>query len=181
MRNRNIGVAQCLLLSILPLCLTFTAQAQTYKFSTLYSFKNNGKDPSVPSSLILSADGNLYGTSASGGTHGAGTVFKITTKGALTVLHSFNGSTEGSAPNSVARDIRQGNIYGTTPSTVFKMVAGKNGAYALSTLYSGTTVGGFQSATLDSSSNLYGIAQTCTTGPINPCLFEIPKSGEGEA
>ena len=180
MRNRILWMGQCLILPILLFGMTFAAQAQTYKFSTLYSFKNNGKDPSTPSSLILSSDGNLYGTSASGGTHGAGTVFKMTTKGALTVLHSFNGDTEGTAPSSVARDIRQGNIYGTTTSTVFKMVAGKGGTYTLSTLYSGTIVGGFQSATLDSSSNLYGIAQTCTTHPVNPCLFEIPNGGEWE-
>jgi uncharacterized repeat protein (TIGR03803 family) len=148
--------------------------AQTYTYSTLTSFAAGG--PSGPSSLIIDDSGNLYGTSSSGGKSGFGTMFKVTSKGVLTVLHSFNGKTDGSAPNSLARDIRQGNLYGTTPTTVFKMVPGKNGSYTLSTIYTNTVNQGLGAAALDSNGNLYGTGQDCTL--YLPCIWEIPSSGK---
>src|ERR1019366_2526873 len=45
--------------------------------------------------LVQAADGDLYGTTVSGGTNTNGTVFKITPTGTLTTLHSFNGTTDG--------------------------------------------------------------------------------------
>ena len=55
-------------------------------FTTLYSFCSQGgcSDGQNPSSaLIQGADGNLYGTTVFGGAHGPGTIFRITTTGAL--------------------------------------------------------------------------------------------------
>ena len=54
--------------------------------------------------MIQGKDGNLYGTTAYGGTYdvdsgGDGTVFKMTTAGALTTLASFN-NTNGADPRS---------------------------------------------------------------------------------
>src|SRR5580658_9866017 len=50
------------------------------------------------SALIQATDGNFYGTTSGGGTTGDGTVFTITAGGALTILHAFNYSTDGSSP-----------------------------------------------------------------------------------
>jgi uncharacterized repeat protein (TIGR03803 family) len=157
----------CLL--FLPFLSIFSL-AQTYKFSTLYSFQNNGKDPSGPTSLILGADGNLYGTSELGGTYNAGTVFKMTTKGVLTVLHSFNGTTGGGNPTSLARYSRTGDIYGTTGTTVFKLTL-KNSTFTFSTLYSNNLYAQMGAAVLDSHGNLYGTAYLCTS---STCVWEIP-------
>jgi len=70
--------------------------------ATLYSFCSIGgsacTDGSTPQgSLVLGSDGNLYGTAFLGGAHNLGTVFKITTGGALTTLYSFSG-TDGANP-----------------------------------------------------------------------------------
>jgi uncharacterized repeat protein (TIGR03803 family) len=113
--------------------------------TTLHSF--NGTDGSFATGLVQGTDGNFYGTTANGGssnncTDGCGTVFKITAKGALTTLHSFNGS-DGSGPYSGLVEGTDGNFYGTTDyggssnnctlgcGTVFKITS----KGALTTLY----------------------------------------------
>ena len=63
--------------------------------TTLHSF-TGGNDGGFPEAgLVQGSDGNLYGTTYYGGTNGAGTVFKISTDGTLTTLHSFAGGNDG--------------------------------------------------------------------------------------
>jgi uncharacterized repeat protein (TIGR03803 family) len=64
---------------------------------------------------VEDALGNLYGTAANGGTLGGGTVWKLTSTGALSVLHNFAGGTaDGSYPLAgLVRD-KTGTIYGVT-------------------------------------------------------------------
>jgi uncharacterized repeat protein (TIGR03803 family) len=113
--------------------------------TTLYSF-TGGNDGANPRSLVQGSDGSFYGTTAAGGIYpgayfetGAGTVFKISTNGALTTLYSFTGGDDGSGPNGLVQG-SDGNFYGTTGDgsynlgTVFKISI--NGA--LTTLYSFT-------------------------------------------
>jgi uncharacterized repeat protein (TIGR03803 family) len=151
------------------------AEGQTYKFSTLYSSKNNGKDPITPTSLILDSAGNLYGTSSLGGTYGSGTVFKVTPKGVLTVLHSFNGTSDGASPFSLVRNVKQGSLYGSSTSGAFKLTEGKGGTYTFSVLYS-TSKFQSQGVALNSTGNLYGTEYACPDG--NGCVFEIPSGGK---
>jgi uncharacterized repeat protein (TIGR03803 family) len=104
-----------------------------FRFSTngvltnLYSFTgtNDGQFPQA--GLVQGSDGYLYGTTDNGGVYtneygvGYGTVFRISTNGALTVLHSF-GSVQGT--NGVPLDGNQafsglvqgsdGSFYGVT-------------------------------------------------------------------
>ena len=95
----------------------------------LYSFTGTGGDGADPlAGLVRDGAGNLYGTTASGGAFGLGTVFKVSAGGASgdgivfkvspagkeTVLHSFKGGKDGEYPYaSVIRDAA-GNLYGTT-------------------------------------------------------------------
>ncbi|MGA8154307.1 MAG: choice-of-anchor tandem repeat GloVer-containing protein [Terriglobales bacterium] len=111
----------CLVAAIAP-----AADAQT--FDVLYNFGSNSGDPSESQGLLVQGrDGNLYGTSYSGGSHDLGTVFMSTPAAALTVLYSFDG-THGANPYGGLTLGTDGNFYGTTAfggtfndGTIFKI------------------------------------------------------------
>jgi uncharacterized repeat protein (TIGR03803 family) len=101
--------------------------------------KTDGNYPA--GTLVQGADGDFYGTTLGGGAncvpYGCGTVFKITPKGTLTTLHSFDG-TDGIEPEAGLVQATNGNFYGTTSwggtnpgGTIFKITPGGN----LTTLY----------------------------------------------
>jgi uncharacterized repeat protein (TIGR03803 family) len=81
--------------------------------SVLYSFLGGAKGSNPNASLIQGKDGNLYGSTSNGGTNGAGTIFKITTKAKLTLLHTFNFS-DGTQPESALVQGTDSSFYGTT-------------------------------------------------------------------
>jgi uncharacterized repeat protein (TIGR03803 family) len=84
------------------------------KFKLLYSFAggSDGYDPK--STLIGDAEGNLYGTTYSGGASDVGTVFKLDATGKHTVLYTFSGGADGARPyGDLTRDAA-GNLYGIT-------------------------------------------------------------------
>ena len=50
----------------------------TGSFTTLHSFAGSPSEGALPfAGLVQGSDGNCYGTTALGGTHGAGTVFNF--------------------------------------------------------------------------------------------------------
>ncbi len=87
----------------------------TGKETVLHTF-TGGSDGATPfAKLIRGQYGRLYGTTAYGGTAGAGTAFKLGPRGKYTVLHNFTGKRgDGSLPPAgLVRD-RDGHLYGTT-------------------------------------------------------------------
>jgi len=101
----------------------------TGNLTTLHSFSGSageGVDPLA--GLVQASDGNFYGTTALGGAHHVGTLFKITPAGSLTTLYSLSGSPgEGASPFSALVQGSDGDFYGTTAAggahyrgTVFK-------------------------------------------------------------
>jgi uncharacterized repeat protein (TIGR03803 family) len=104
--------------------------------TTLHSFcsQSGCEDGCYPrAGLIQATDGNLYGTTSSCGTGGAGTVFKITPGGTLTTLYAFcsqSGCTDGKNPATSLVQYTDGNLYGTTLGgasgygTVFRLSVG---------------------------------------------------------
>jgi uncharacterized repeat protein (TIGR03803 family) len=88
--------------------------------SVLYSFKG-GSDGLGPIAGLVNVKGTLYGTTQQGGAgncsafnySGCGTVFKITSAGNETVLHSFKGGSDGIGPSGSLIDVN-GTLYGTT-------------------------------------------------------------------
>ena len=115
---------------VLLLAVAPTINAQT--FTVLYNFgAANGAplNPGSPGVVAQGRDGNLYSTTANGGTKGLGTVFKITPAGKLKVLYNFDGP-NGQAPLGGLTLGTDGKFYGTTwyggtdgSGTVFKITA----------------------------------------------------------
>ena len=101
--------------------------------NTLYSFCSQPgcPDGNTPlAGLVQAASGNLYGTTSVGGAKGYGTIFKITSSGALTTLYSFcsqAGCADGANPNGLVQSTN-GSFYGTTDGP-----GGYGTAFALST------------------------------------------------
>jgi len=109
--------------------------------STLLNFDGaNGAFPAF-TSLVQGTDGNLYGTTESGGTFDQGIVFKVTPGGTLTNLYTFcsqTNCTDGAEPYAGLVQAANGNFYGTTSvgganseGTVFEITP----AGQLTTLY----------------------------------------------
>jgi uncharacterized repeat protein (TIGR03803 family) len=88
------------------------------KLTTLHKFTGSGSDGAGPTSALFQAsNGNFYGTTQAGGTHGGGTVFQITPAGKLTTIYSFcakSGCTDGLNPSAGLIQATDGNLYGTT-------------------------------------------------------------------
>ena len=88
--------------------------------SLLYSFKGGSVDGCSPyAGLLMDSNRNLYGTTENGGTHGYGTVYKLSPSGstyAETTLYNFGGILDGKTPMSGLVPDASGNLYGTTAS-----------------------------------------------------------------
>jgi uncharacterized repeat protein (TIGR03803 family) len=123
--RRRLGI-----LSLLYCGVAVSLMAQdSPTFTLLHSFDNtDGASPFAP--VVQGADGNLYGTTAWGGSGTAefceyecGTVFKITTGGTFTSLHDFcaQNCNDGGWPYAGLIQPADGSLYGAT------FVVGVNG------------------------------------------------------
>jgi uncharacterized repeat protein (TIGR03803 family) len=177
-------------------CGTVFKLNQRGKETVLYAFEGtgngDGEDPSA--GLTMDRNGNLYGTTQSGGTGafaGFGTVFELATTGKETVLYSFTGGEDGGYPGYGSLVIDQErNLYGTTQTggmlrcgtygcgTVFKVdSAGKE---TVLYRFTGGKDGGVPYAGLvqDSAGNFYGTASvggdlTCNAPSGCGVLFKL--------
>jgi uncharacterized repeat protein (TIGR03803 family) len=162
-----------------------TLRNSHWVLTPLYLF--SGPDGANPASrVIFGPDGSLYGTTLSGGSANQGSVFRLSPPPTIckavlcpwreTVLHSFQGGTDGAQPQygDLVFD-QQGNLYGTTPQgggadncsgfdgcgVVYKLTP-SNGGWTESVLYrfQGANDGGgpYAGMIFDSAGNLYGVA-----------------------
>jgi uncharacterized repeat protein (TIGR03803 family) len=158
------------------------------RFTQLYSFDGQAQsnNPVVPNStLVQGLDGSFYGTSAYGGSQAGGTIFRITTAGNVTLLHSFPLSDAG-ADAALTLGVN-GDFYGTAGADglngngeIFRVTPqGDYGSYHFSPLdaNSDNPDGANPSAalTFDGVTNFYG---TCAAGGTNGAgvIFELYSS-----
>lgn len=165
-------------------------QGTIFKISTNGVYSNvwhftGGADGAFPwAPLLAASDGNLYGTTTTGGTNSNGVVFRLTTAGAYSVLYAFGWNPDGSFPRGGLIQGADGALYGTTVyggsdfsyGTVFKITLG--GVYTQLWSFANGSDGRHPQAKLvqGSDSALYG---TCPYGGSNDygTVFRITTNG----
>lgn len=188
-----------LALALLLLCLGMPTPSFAQFKTLVYFNKSTGEPPNAP--LVQGFDGNLYGTSYTGGANKAGTVFDISLSGALTALYNFCslphcadgqinsvGLTVGTDGNYYGVTTQGGNVGGvcivTGCGTVYRITP----AGVLTTLYSfcavtGCADGRYPGARLvqGPDGNLYGTTTdggSCPTSLVGcGTLFVITTGG----
>src|SRR5450755_187221 len=164
---------------------------------TAYSITSSGTYKLLPTPLpgvsfaplILARDGNFYGTTPNGGAFNAGTVFRMSANGAVKIVYSFDGHTNGGFPYGPVVQGRDGFLYGTTTGgglvanpvgVVFKLSTGG----AITVLHSfdaGDLTDGkspYAGLVAATDGNFYGASGGSQSGLAQyGALFKITKSG----
>ena len=176
----------------------------SFTFNTLASFYPNAGNIFSPNSLVADTNGDLFGTTANGGTNGNGAVFEIpkgtTTINTLASFGAFTGGSEFSQTNSSGATPASeslvidgnGNLFGATTQggvnglgTIFEVVAGSDNITPLASFDQSVTgdsefEGGNPGTKLVLyNGNLFGINQG---GGANSAgtVFEIPASSNSD-
>jgi uncharacterized repeat protein (TIGR03803 family) len=151
----------------------------TGTYTRLHTLDRIYDDPRAE--MVKGHDGLLYGTTAGGGEHQDGTVFRLSYDGVLTILHSFESST-GAVPTAGLTVGDNGDLYGTTSEggkdncgTVFKITT--DGTFTLIRSIHGPA--GFNPAggiVESSDGHFYG---TTAQGGANACgtIYKLTKGG----
>ena len=143
--------------------------------TTLWLFNPDGTGGATPyGKVVMDPDGNLYGTTLNGGTHGQGVVYELVapkTSGGLwaeRVLHNFGAAAKDGVNPAPDLLLWGGALYGTTTGgganqdgIVFRLTR-KPGAWTETILHDFTGTDGSQPAgqlVADSAGNLFGTAQ----------------------
>ena len=157
------------------------ALTSLYSFGAIQDTNGNALDGATPyATMVMGSDGRLYGATFGGGanTNGFGTIFRMTTNGTLTTLHSFgmvvdaNGyAVDGANPRGGLVQGSDGMFYGTTYnggtnnsgtlfqltpdgafSTLYQFTGANDGANPSGSLIQGTD-GSFYGTTVNGGSN----------------------------
>jgi uncharacterized repeat protein (TIGR03803 family) len=172
-------------LAVVAACLfAATAVAQTY---TVLKPFNSSDGHSPAGGLLQATDGNLYGTTQSGGANGNGTIFRIDTSGStFTTLHSFAGSpTEGAGPLAGLIQATDGNLYGTTfgggpdnDGTIFKIDTNGSTFTTLHSFAAGNPDGYYPFGGLIQATDGYLYGTTSNGGAnVQGTIFKIDTDG----
>ena len=152
-----------------------------------YRFSSESDGTGVINVSAYDQQGNLYGTTSSGGTDDAGTVFELTPSGGgwtKTTLYSFTGGNNGNPSEVLVGN--DGNLYGVAggvfPSNgvVFQLTL-SGGQWTESVIHTFGSDGDSGPSYLvqDSAGNLYGIVSISTDFGPGGAIFVLQKTGSG--
>ena len=149
--------------------------------SVLHSFGSGSDGRSPYAGVVRDAAGNFYGTTAIGGAHEFGTVYRLSSDGQETVLYSFTGGTDGLQPFSSLVLDKNNNLYGCAQfggtaggGTLFKL----NQSGKLTVLYSFSDLTGSLPTGIlrDKTGNFYGSTRSGGTHH-DGTVFKIGSTG----
>lgn len=155
-------------------------------YSQLHSFDlaTTGNQPL--GKLLQASDGNFYGTTTSFGANNAGTLYRLTPTGVITVLHAFRGDTsEGGGPAAGVIQGADGALYGTTAGggstaggTVYRVTL--DGAFStLYTFRSGAPGENPRSPLLlGRDGNFYGTASNISFNDSRGVVYRLTPQGQ---
>lgn len=193
--NKSWETLTATLLVIAVIVLSTLRASAAAEYRTLHRFTFGGKDGNYPrAGLVLDSAGNLYGTTAYGGAHGSGCVFKLTPsasgKWTESRLYNFTGRQDGGNPFAGLVFDRAGNLYGTTSGggagfgVVFEITPTSDGIWKEKVLHSFT--GGDGSSPVDGlifdgAGNLYGTTSAGGGNCGDGCgvVFELTQNADG--
>lgn len=153
--------------------------------TVLHSFAGTPDGAYPYAGLLRDNAGNLYGTTNDGGAFNSGTIFRVDTKGKETVLHSFNGTTDGAHPSAGLTLDPAGNLCGTAnqggtqqEGTIFRLA--KTGQFTTLHAFTALAQGTNPSAglVLGPSGYLYGTTSQGGNLDDDGTVFELnPSTG----
>jgi uncharacterized repeat protein (TIGR03803 family) len=140
--------------------------------SVLYNFQPPPDGSSPIGNLVIDSKGDLFGVTEYGGTgeggNGGGVVYELTPNSqgqwTETIIHTFQGGSDGALPLAGLIFDQRGNLYGTTSGesnigagTVFELIPRQNGTWTHSVLYAFDAYSSTQTSLIfDAAGNLYG-------------------------
>ena len=176
----------------------FAYNVSLSQISSLHSFQNAANGANPMAALVQGRDGDFYGTTSQGGSDTYGALFKITSKGVLTPLHSFTNGNDGANPAAPLVQGTNGNFYGTSTSsqsglgTVFEVTTNgtltplyaftgaSDGANPAAGLVQGANGVFFGTASGGGSNNAGAVFSITSTGAFTPVMSFI-GGGDGNS
>jgi uncharacterized repeat protein (TIGR03803 family) len=143
----------------------------------------NGTDGGQPySGLTMSTDGVFYGATELGGAYGIGTIFKMTSDGHVTTLHSFTSTADGGNTWAPPIESLAGEFYGVARSfnpnygTVYKVT--KSGVFTILHAFTGGD-GAWPTGQLVQGSDYYFYGTTQGGGALgHGTIFKVNSTGD---
>jgi uncharacterized repeat protein (TIGR03803 family) len=178
-------------LTVVPATPAFAATTSLHSFT-------GGTDGAYPyGGVIQGRDGNLYGMDESGGTAGAGVVFKATLAGTMTPEYGFLGGTNGQSPYGGLVQGANNNFYGSTllggadsagnlfsmtnngtVTSLYSFTGGSDGAEPVGSLILASD-GNFYGTALEGGSDTNGTVYRMTPSGAETTLYQFTGGSDG--